>query len=708
MKNYISFLLTIMIVLSSILPVMADSMTTDTSIDLKKAIQIAKNSFDLNTEGYVFTHNYNESQDGLSEWYLNWNRTNDSISVSVDAHTGDINHMSFWKTTYNDPPKISKFKREDAIKAADEILKKLQPEKYKEMKLIVPTSLNPGYEYDSYNIQYIRQIKGVALQGNGVNVGIDKNTLELKNYNFTWYRGELPDSSKAINLTEGKKAFNDNSELGLAYIIRYDNTTKLNKAILVYNLKNGNIPVDAITGESIKDTYHGFDSMAMGGAGGMEMAENEKAMTPEEIKATEDVSQYISKQKALIIGEKYALINKKQSLSYSSLYNYRDGRNARWNFSWSYDNHKEEEYAYSNIAIDAISGEVISFYKGDSILDQLYSQGKPNYSIEQCKSLAETFLKEISPDKYTQTEYKSSENENTDKPRNYQFNYERNVNGIPCIGNGLNVTVSNLTGEIISYNNNWNDIEFPKPLNTLSLSDAYTELYKNVNFQLQYINHYDYELKTSKNTVRLVYVFDGFSGMIDPKTGLGLDYNGEIVKDKDVGTFEDIKGHWAESDILALVEVGILNTEMRKFFPNEKIKQKDFIKILLNSLQPYYNILPLSLKSEMSDEDYEKYYEQAISRKIISEEEKNLNSEVSRIEGAKMFVNAMDLAYLAKKYEIFSINFNDRDNIPDELKGYVAIVSGLEIMTGNNECFYPSGAITNAETSSMIVKFLTR
>ncbi len=710
MQKYISILLTIMLLLTNFFPVAADTITNDTKVDLKKAIQIAKNSFDLDTEGYEFNQNYHETTDGISEWYLNWNKADDNISISVDANTGDINHMNTWKPIYNDPPKISKYKREDAVKAADKVLKKLHPVKYQEMKLLELTPLNPGYEYDSYNIQYVRQAKGIPFPGNGVNIGIDKNTLELKNYNFTWYRGDLPDCSKAINMEKGKKAFNDNNDLKLTYIIRYDNKSKLNKAILVYNLKNGNRPIDAITGEPIKDSYYGFKEMGMGGAGGMTMAEDEKSLTPEEIKATEDVSKYISKEKALKIGEKYVFINEKQSLSYASLYNYQDGRNPRWNFSWDYSNPKEEEYAYSSISIDAITGEILNFYKGDSALDKLSSQGKPKYTMEQCKNLAESFLKEISPDKYTQTEYKNMEKEyeNIDKPRNYQFDYERIVNGITCIGNGLSVTVNNFTGDITNYNNNWNDIDFPKPIDTLSLSNAYKKLYKNIDFKLQFINHYDYELKRAKNTVRLVYMFESFSGMIDSKTGEVLDYNGEAIKSKDEETFDDIKGHWAENDIIALIDAGILKVESKKFHPDEKVKQKDFVKILINSLQPYYNIKPLTIKSESPDEEYEKYYKQAIARNIISEEEKDLNAVVTRIEGAKFFVNAMDLGYLAKKTEIFSIRFNDGNEIADELKGYAAIASGLEIMTGNNGYFFPLNAVTNAETAAMIVKFLTK
>lgn len=711
MKKILSMLLMIALILTNILPVIADTSGNNAKIDSKKAIEIAKNSFNLNTEGYDFNQSYFESQEGLKQWELRWNsrKTEDGISVSVDADTGDIIYMNRWKASYNNPSKLPKYKREDALKIADEIIKKLQPEKYKEIKLTDSSQLNnyEYYEYDSYNFQYVRQIKGIPFQGNGINIRIDKNTLELKSYNFTWHRGELPDSTKAINLEKAKRNFNEKNGLELSYMIKYDNKTKNNKAILVYSLKNGNRPIDAITGEPLNQGYYNI-AYGMGEAEGMSMDKQAANLTPEEIEKVEDISRYISKEKALEIGKKYIIINKNQKLSYASLNSYDNGKNANWNFSWDYNNREKNEYAYSYISINAISGEIKSFHKSDNSLDKI-PEGKPKYNKEQSKELAEKFLREIAPNKFEQTEYRADnfEYENIEKPRNYQFNYIRKVNGIPCPGNSLRVTVNIYTGDVTNYYNNWSDIEFPKAENIISIENAYEALYKNVNFNLQYMNYYDYTLRSPNNrTTKLVYAFEEFSGMLDPKTGLVLDYNGEIIKDRDEKVFEDIKGHWAEDDILALIEAGILKADSKKFAPDSKIKQKDFIKILISSLQPYYPIIPYVREDEGSNEEYEEYYKQAIARKIINEKEKNMEAEIGRAEAAKMIVNAMDLGYIAKKSEIFNINYKDADKISNELKGYAAIVTGLDIMSGSDGYFSPEVKLTKAETASIIVKFL--
>lgn len=713
MKKIISIILILSLILTGTISVMADSSKNTVKFDSQKAIEIAKNSFGLNTDGYDFNQNYYESQEGLKQWELNWNsrKDNEGINISVDADTGDIIYMSRWKDVYNNPSKLSKYKREDALKIADEIAKKLQPEKYNEIKLIDASSKfnNNYYDYDSYYFQYVRQVNGIPFFGNGINISIDKNTLELRNYNFTWTKGDLPDASKAISLEKGKKAFNGKNGLELSYMIKYDSKTKDNKASLVYNFKNGNRPIDAITGEPVNQNYYNpLNDMAENKA--MGMAKEAQSLTPEEIEVVENISKYISKEKALEIGKKYIIINENQKLTHASLNSYNNGKDANWHFSWDYNNPEKKEYAYSSISIDALSGEIKNFYKNDNKMDRDV-EGKPKYNKEQSKELAEKFLKEIAPNKFTQAEYRADnfQYEDTEKPRSYQFSYIRMVNGIPCPGNSIRVTVNTYTGDIANYRNSWHDIDFPKAENIISIEKAYEALYKNVQFNLQYMNYYDYSLKYPNNnnsSTKLVYAFEDFSGMIDPKTGLVLDYNGEIIKSKDEQTYEDIKGHWAENDIRELIEARIIKADTKEFNPDVKIKQKDFIKILINSLQPYYRIMPYADMDTNSNEEYDEYYKQAIVRKIISEKEKNMDAEISRIDAAKMIVNAMDLGYLAKKSEIFNINYKDEDKISNEMKGFVAIVSGLNIMSGFDGYFSPEVKLTKAESASIIVKFL--
>ena len=78
----------------------------------------------------------------------------------------------------------------NAFSIAEELLKKLQPEKYKEMKLIEPSK----WEYITTMIDFISIqdiVDGIPFTGNGVGIRIDKDTLEIQSYNLNWYKGEI-------------------------------------------------------------------------------------------------------------------------------------------------------------------------------------------------------------------------------------------------------------------------------------------------------------------------------------------------------------------------------------------------------------------------------------------------------------------------------------------------------------------------------------
>uniref|UniRef100_UPI003569DFAC S-layer homology domain-containing protein n=1 Tax=Lutispora sp. TaxID=2828727 RepID=UPI003569DFAC len=97
----------------------------------------------------------------------------------------------------------------------------------------------------------------------------------------------------------------------------------------------------------------------------------------------------------------------------------------------------------------------------------------------------------------------------------------------------------------------------------------------------------------------------------------------------------------------------------------------------------------------------------AISRKIITEKEKNPDSELTRSQAAKMLVKAMNLGFIADKSEIFALNYKDNESISKEMRGYVAIVTGLNIMSGKEGgLFAPEDKLTRAEAAATLVRFL--
>jgi len=709
MKKIISIVLVMILIFGTVSVVFAGTTQANGKISLEKAIQIAREAFNFNTEGFDFNQSYYENMEGTKQWQLSWNsRSNgDSISITVDADTGDILNMYQWKEEFSTPKKLAKHSKEEALKVAETIIKKLQPEKIKEMELVDDSKYQSKYIYDSntYNFYFIRKVDNIDFQGDGVNIAIDKNTLEVNSYNFSWSKIAFPDASKAISMEQAKKIFREKNGIELAYIIRYDQKTKKNTAKLVYTLKNGSRAIDALTGEIINQVF--YPLYEVGVAGDVQAAKEAVVLTPEEMKEVENNNKYLKKEEALEIAKKYVKLDEKHNLEASSLYPNYNSDGAVWNFSWSYNISDKKEYSYVHISLDAVTGEVINLSNYNSHQD-VADNSVPKYNFEKSKELAESFLNAVAPEKFAQSEYRPDPYENNlvDKPILYNFKFVRMVNGIVCPGNYLTVTVNTYTGDITNFYSVWTDIEFPKADNPLTIEAAYEALYKNVDFGMSYISTYDYRLKYPNNKIiKLVYSFDTFSGLLDPKTGELLDYNGDALKNKKDNLFEDIKGHWAENDIMRLMEAGIIESDSKSFAPDKNIKQKDFVKMLINSLQPNYRILPYD--SSSTEENYDDYYKQAISRKILTEKEKNPDSEITRIQAAKMLIKAMNLGYIADKSDIFALNYKDNDSISKELRGYVAIITGLNIMSGKEGgIFAPEDKLTRAETAAILVRFL--
>ncbi|MDD2492168.1 MAG: hypothetical protein PHV12_08275, partial [Bacteroidales bacterium] len=91
MKKILSVILTLTLLFTNTLTIFADTPQTQGKVNLEKAIEIAKDSFGINTDGYDFNSSYYESGEGTKQHQLNWNsrKNGDGINITVDADTGD-------------------------------------------------------------------------------------------------------------------------------------------------------------------------------------------------------------------------------------------------------------------------------------------------------------------------------------------------------------------------------------------------------------------------------------------------------------------------------------------------------------------------------------------------------------------------------------------------------------------------------------------
>lgn len=444
-----------------------------------------------------------------------------SYNVSVDADTGEIVNMNQWEPTTTAPSRIPKYSRVEAQRVAEALAVKLQPAKIKETKLAENTPNGPYYDgySDTYNFIYRRQIQGIASQFNMINVNVDKNTLKVRYFEVNWDKGTFPDASKAMPVESAKKIFEEKLGIELSYTLIYPPSGSGDpKPVLVYNLKNGSSPIDALTGEILMNNYGG----PMYGAAEktMNLTAQATGYTPQEQKVIDTTDKYITKEAAMTAISKYVAVDDTYVLTNSNLYGGYGNENAVWSFSWNLKDSKDK-YGSINASVDAITGELKNFNFYNSDLDK-QKDTDPTYTNAQAKVIADKYLQSIQPDKFTQTEYReySYNYPIATRPNMYNFNYIRKANGIACPSNSLYVSVNSYTGQVIGYSLNWSNIQFPAATDVISLADAYKIAYAKGNFNEFYIKQYDYTKPVEQNVTHLAYMLENLNGMIDAKTGL--------------------------------------------------------------------------------------------------------------------------------------------------------------------------------------------
>jgi hypothetical protein len=133
MKKTLSFIIALVMTFGILVPVGANAQEAK-KIELKQAIEIVKNAFNLDTTNYNFNYNYNENNTGHKSYDMNWNSKKDNqggLYASVDAETGDILNMGRWVNSTEARSKIPAYTKEQALNSAKAICLKLQPVNFK-------------------------------------------------------------------------------------------------------------------------------------------------------------------------------------------------------------------------------------------------------------------------------------------------------------------------------------------------------------------------------------------------------------------------------------------------------------------------------------------------------------------------------------------------------------------------------------------------
>ena len=668
--------------------------------------------------------NYNVSNDfNKKVWYLNWNTKNGmdgGISVSVDDRGTIINYNSYKPQDYT-KKKFPQVSKTEARTKAEDFVKRINPSVLSQVKFNESTQ-NLSVEY-VYYFNYTRMVNGIPFYNNSVNVEVNTATGEVQSYNLNWTDDLVfPKTDNVISIEAAQKAYREKLGLRLVYNTKMED--KKTSVYAAYEPKYGmNYFIDALTGEklNLEPGYYGpyagggmYDKMNASAT----QAKGEEAapvLTPEELKAVDQVSKLITKEVAESKARafKYLELTSDYKLQNASL-------SKEWSvpdtFTWYLYFEKapsgnDKEYRSVSARLDALTGEIKGF-NGDR---GLLANAEGKYDEVQAKSAVEAFLKEVQAGKFSQTEYDDAVTgfitpSAEKKQAQYNFRYIRKVNGVAFPGNALSVTYDAVNGKVVSYDMAWYELAFPSVEKAVSIDTIYEKLFNEIGMELQYSVKYPDSYyrggsggEGAKPEVKLVYsprktkplLFDAYTGII-------LNSDGKPYKEAKPVMYNDISGNFAEKQITALAEYGIA-LEGNSFKPGSSITQKDFL-LLLSKTMNYYEVQPYAATDANKETD--QLYSFMIREGVVKQNEKAPDSTVTKEEGVKFIIRALKYDKVADIKGIFICTFKDKDSIAPDLLGYVSIAQGLKIVSGSNGYFSPKANLSRAETAVMIYNYM--
>jgi len=663
MKKIIALLTSICIVVSSVSWVFAEERGQEILSQIKTRIP--------DTSPYdVF--NMNEYDSGSStSYYYNWYSQDKNIGMDITCNDEAL-ITSFGVYDYeNEENKVvlERVSYDEALEKAKVLAGALNPS-VSDSVMVEKSEVSEGLRDNGFSFTLQRYENGIPVYGDSGYIRINLDCTKILSYSLNYTNGlSFEDVSGIIDKDAAKNAFNEKIGIEPQYIIKKDYKEKTISTNIVYRYSISNKFINAETGEIIEPKGVSYDRLGGSGGGMNEKAALETAaadgvaFTEAENKQFEKMADLKTKEQLQGIIKNCRYIDFESDFILRNYYTSYNEIEDKFTADFSFENKKQgTDYKFLYTTLDMKTGEILSFYQ-QGVESEKLSDENVKYIEEAVKALAgEKF-----------GEYRlETKNENS-------VVYERYVNDIVCPSNTINIM---LTGDnkIKSYNIRYTDTQFISKDGILTKADALQKLYEYDEFYLCYTADGDKFVPVYR--FEEYCEFDAFTGERDN------------FDKKEIITYSDVSGHWAEDKINVLARYGV-GFSGGEFKPEQQITQKEFAALLNSIYGNYISVYPKL--------DWDNVYSLIERRGVINEEEISPDELVSRETAAVFMVRAMGAEKYAKLENIYNCPFVD----VTASKGYITLLYGFGMVSGTSEnTFSPEDILTRAEAVVMLYNYL--
>lgn len=183
------------------------------------------------------------------------------------------------------------------------------------------------------------------------------------------------------------------------------------------------------------------------------------------------------------------------------------------------------------------------------------------------------------------------------------------------------------------------------------------------------------------------------------------------------GDFIDTTRHWAQNDIQAAVDLGLMNgvgttaQGFRVFAPDAAVSRAQLAVVLQKTFNLDLGQVKFIKAPAASDyypdvQDQTWYSEAvimcAINRIFADQPEFNPDQEVTRLEIARSVYRAFDAKQISVPMIMVMPNYKDIEGLTNEDRNAVVFVTNTGIMKGDGTCFRPDDRVTRAELARVV------
>ncbi|MGE5589809.1 MAG: S-layer homology domain-containing protein [Bacillota bacterium] len=704
------------------------------TISSEQAVARARAAFTIPDKLTEFHANYSEYQGPVSRkvWSLYWTEPQkagnyeprESMSFEVDAVSGEVRNMGLYRVLPDgtNTPAI-KLSREQAQPRAEEVLKRLQPERFPQMKLLpqqptdapYPGSLNGPVLYTFF---WVRQVNGlpVANEGlmQGATISVDASDGAVTSYNFDWNDAiQYPDPQGGISDDKALKIWSEKLGLELQYQLVYDVLgASKPKVQLVYawRLPFGSLAINAQTGKLTDQWGREVTSPLFG----------EELKWPQ-VTPDPAVKGPVDRNQAEAIAKSMLNLDSSWEMTGASYSENRpNGQEPSWNFNFIRKVGDSQESASATIG--ATTGRVQAFWRG--LPWKPGDENKePTITRDQALATALTFIATHLPYEVGRIRLAPSYDPSVSSPQpvpGYSFQFERLVNGVPMPASTLSVGVDGRMGIITNLYGSEpvTEGELPDKAQAISMDAAVEAFASKVGLEKAYrvlrkpVSEEDrkagiWREEFQENAEAVYQIPMGYRGLqLGAVSGRLTDNQGRDVEML-LQPPKDVAGHWALSDILVVSARGLLPVNDKgEFQPNKPLTRAEAARLVVlafgrGEVRPMKaRFADVALGAPMGG-----FIESAAQAGWLDVTDGSFRpgEAITRQDFAAMLIRALGYSKVAKMDVQIPTAYTDHASISPELRNAVALAAGLKIFSQGGR-FRPNDPLTRAEAAVTIMR----